>query len=142
MFIQNGTYNSLYTSTFLLQYLQDKTGLVDALLPSPPQPKSGLSASATVTRAQAKRLNMILSDVSITTLGYIFMWVWLLHPKLIHFSLQEMASSSSESLVTRSKNPHQRKLDMTTSNLTTEISSDLELEVVQVSLISGDTVVA
>ena len=114
MFIQKGTSNSLYTSTFLLQYLQDKTGLVDTLSPLPPMLKSG-------------------SSVCLTTLGYIFVWVWLLHLKWIHFSLQELASSSSESSVTRRKNPHPRKLDMTTSTLTTEISSDSELQVVQAS---------
>ena len=127
----------MYTCTFLLQYLQDKTGLVDALLPSPPLQKSG--ASTTMTRAQAKRLKLISSDVSINTLGYSLVWVWLCHPKLIHFSLQELSSSSSESssAVTRRKNPHPRKLNTTT----TEITSDSDLEVVHVSLISGDMVV-
>ena len=59
----------------MLQYLQDKTGLVDALLSLPQEQKSGSYASAIMTRVQAKRLKLISSDVSINTLGYRLVWV-------------------------------------------------------------------
>ena len=45
------------------------------------------------------------------------------------------------SLVTRRNNLHPWKLDIMNSTLTTELSSDSDLEVVDVSLILGDTLV-
>ena len=46
------------------------------------------------------------------------------------------------SLVTRRNNLHPHKLDTMSSTLTTELTSDSDLEVVDVNLISGDTLVA
>ena len=45
-------------------------------------------------------------------------------------------------MVTRRNNPHPQKLDTMSSTLTTEITSNSDMEVVDVSLILGDTLVA
>ena len=55
---------SVINNIFLLQYLAETTGLIDARSPSPPQAKQCTTATATITQAQAKRVQELSRDVS------------------------------------------------------------------------------
>ena len=60
---------SVINNIFLLQYLAETTGLIDALSPSPPQAKQCTKPTATMTWAQAKRVQELSCDVSIKARG-------------------------------------------------------------------------
>ena len=60
---------SVINNIFLLQYLAETTGLIDALSPSLLQVKQCTTATATMTWAQAKRVQELSRDVSIKARG-------------------------------------------------------------------------